>query len=112
MSIDVMRIGCSGDRLVRGLEIGECLLAEVRLQQDVVRRQLLALLGDVLPDQDADHLLHHVGGRRERIQRAQRRADVDRDHDVRAHPARGVDGQIADEPAVHKRAAVDLGGRE
>ncbi|KGS05377.1 hypothetical protein X948_6276 [Burkholderia pseudomallei MSHR5608] len=52
------------DRLVRVLKIGERLLAEVRLQQDVVRRQLLALLGDVLPDQDADHLLHHVGGRR------------------------------------------------
>ncbi len=104
--------GARGDRVARVLEVGEAERAQLGREQHVVGRELLALGRDVLADQDADHLLHHVGGRRERVERAQRRADVDGDHDVRAHLPRGVDGQVADEPAVHERAAVDLGGRE
>ena len=42
----------------------------------------------------------------------ERRADVDRDDDVRSHRAHDVDRQVVDEAAVAKYAAVDFRGRE
>ena len=46
------------------------------------------------------------------LAREERRADVDRDHDLGAHRLDDVDGQVLDQAAVAQDLAVDLDRRE
>ena len=62
--------------------------------------------------QDVDHLLRHTQRTPERAFAGQRRADVYRDHDIRAERAREVDRQIAHQAAVDEQAALDAHRRK
>ena len=101
-----------GDQLARLGEITGGERAERWRDQHVVRLQRGEAALHVLLGQDADHLRGQAADRAQRVTAGQRRADVDRDHDVGAHRARDVDRQVVDQAAVAEDPAVGLGGGE
>lgn len=63
---------------------------------------------DVLLHQDAHHLHGHPEQRLQRIASQQLRAQIDRDHPLRAHRPHHIDRQVANQPAIEQQATVDL----
>jgi hypothetical protein len=61
---------------------------------------------DVLRGEDVDHLAGDAEDRVQRLRLEQRSPEVDRDHDVGAHRAGHVDGQVVGEPAVDEQAIL------
>ncbi len=100
------------DQLGAAAEVAGGQLAEIGVEQQVVRLQRGNAALDVLLGQDRDHLLGDAHRRRQRLAPRQRRADVDDDHHVDAHRARDVHRQVVHQAAVAQDVAVDLGGRE
>ena len=100
------------DEFRRGGEIDEGEIAQVGRDQDVRRLQRGELRAHVLLGEDVEHLRRIPHDRLQLVARHERRADVHRDDDVRAHRAHELDRQVVDEPAVAQDTTVDLHRRE
>ena len=99
-------------RLRHAAEIGRGKTSERRIEHDVGRQQLLALLERATADQDREGLVGHFERRSQLIAQVQREAHVDHDQHVDAHRTRRVDRQILDQAAVDEQPALALRGRE
>ena len=94
------------------LEIKARRLAELRLQQHILRRERLQLRVAAAADQDREHLVGDARNRLQRIPFAQRKPDIHDDQHIDAHRARRIDRQIVGESTIDQQTTVDLDRRE
>ena len=94
------------------LEIEARGLAELRLQQHILRRERLQLRVAAAADQDGEHLVGDARNRLQRISLTQREPDIHDDQHIDAHRARCIDWQIVGQSAIDQQTTVDLDRRE
>ncbi len=98
------------DQLRAAIEIDERHAAQVGRDQDVLGQEEPERDAHILLGEDVDHLLRDTECRGERLAREQRRADVHRNDHFRAHFARHLHREVANQAAVAEEPALDLRG--
>ncbi len=97
------------DQLGAGLEVEQPPAFDPRPQDDVGTGERPL---DLAPGEDVEGLGEDAGDRIGPLASGERLAEVDGDHDLGAHRARGVDRQVGDHAAVDQQPAVALDRRE
>ncbi len=90
------------------IEAGRGHVLEIRRDEHIARPQLGERLLDVGLGEDGEHLLRDGQQRSDLLALEQRRADVDRDHDIDPELARDVDRQVAREAAIDQQSLFRL----